>query len=391
MQMLRPGENLKCILLADDLTGACDTGAQFARCGLSCAVELNTRRARPLPNVLALSTGSRRDTLEDSQRKLESIARRFPVKTSLVLKKLDSTLRGNVSHETELARRLCAADYTLLTPAFPAMKRIVRNGILEWSDCAGSGQVNITGLLMAQGISGEEVAVLDVHEQDATRLAKTIGHLFESGARWIVPNTSSQDHLRNLVAAGLRLECRVLWAGSAGLGSALAEQLAEEPSNCNSPLSMDGPVLFCVGSTHSVTSRQKERLAKEAQLLETEALPQNLDTVLRALRENRQVALSLDCDTVSKDCLRDLADGLHGVRLAGIVLTGGDTASLMCSILGVDWISLRGEVAPGIPWGILEGGELDRLPVITKSGGFGDEDALVLCADFLSSSKRVLQ
>jgi uncharacterized protein YgbK (DUF1537 family) len=185
--------------------------------------------------------------------------------------------------------------------------------------------VNITGLLMAQGISGEEVAVLDVHEQDATRLAKTIGHLFESGARWIVPNTSSQDHLRNLVAAGLRLECRVLWAGSAGLGSALAEQLAEEPSNCNSPLSMDAPVLFCVGSTHSVTSRQKERLAKEAQLLETEALPQNLDTVLRALRENRQVALSLDCDTVSKDCLRDLADGLHGVLLAGRVLTGGDT------------------------------------------------------------------
>jgi hypothetical protein len=44
----------------------------------------------------------------------------------------------------------------------------------------------------------------------------------------------------------------------------------------------------------------------------------------------------------------------------------------MCSILGVDWISLRGEVAPA-SMGHSRGGELDRLPVI-QNLGFGDED-----------------
>jgi uncharacterized protein YgbK (DUF1537 family) len=40
-------------------------------------------------------------------------------------------------------------------------------------------------------------------------------------------------------------------------------------------------------------------------------------------------------------------------------------------------IRLAGELAPGIPWGIIEGGEADGLLVVTKSGGFGTHDALI--------------
>jgi D-threonate/D-erythronate kinase len=43
---------------------------------------------------------------------------------------------------------------------------------------------------------------------------------------------------------------------------------------------------------------------------------------------------------------------------------------------------LCAEIVPGIPRGILRGGMFDGLPVATKSGGFGDADALIRIADF---------
>ena len=41
------------------------------------------------------------------------------------------------------------------------------------------------------------------------------------------------------------------------------------------------------------------------------------------------------------------------------MLSGGDTASLVCRALGVRRIQLEDEIAPGIPWGNLSGGAFD--------------------------------
>jgi hypothetical protein len=53
-------ENVERILMADNLTGVCDTGGQFIRSGLSCRVELNLSNCRPLAmtDALALDTNS---------------------------------------------------------------------------------------------------------------------------------------------------------------------------------------------------------------------------------------------------------------------------------------------------------------------------------------------
>jgi len=38
----------------------------------------------------------------------------------------------------------------------------------------------------------------------------------------------------------------------------------------------------------------------------------------------------------------------------------------------------------GLPWGFPEGGTWENFPVATKSGAFGETDALVRVADFFS-------
>jgi uncharacterized protein YgbK (DUF1537 family) len=78
-----------------------------------------------------------------------------------------------------------------------------------------------------------------------------------------------------------------------------------------------------------------------------------------------------------------------------LVMSGGDTAARLCRALGAARIDLGGEVAPGIPWGMLSAvapprrsamsaNRSDvRWPLVLKAGGFGDDDGLVRVRRFL--------
>jgi len=54
-----------------------------------------------------------------------------------------------------------------------------------------------------------------------------------------------------------------------------------------------------------------------------------------------------------------------------LILTGGETAQLAVHALGAHSFILQGEFGPGIPWGVVQGGDAHGLTVVTKSGGFG--------------------
>ena len=71
------------------------------------------------------------------------------------------------------------------------------------------------------------------------------------------------------------------------------------------------------------------------------------------------------------------------VPLGGLVLTGGDIALSCCSLLSASGISVVREVAPGIPVGVLKGGQCPGMKVVTKAGAFGAEDALCRAVDSL--------
>ena len=67
-------------------------------------------------------------------------------------------------------------------------------------------------------------------------------------------------------------------------------------------------------------------------------------------------------------------------KLEGYTLfhTGGDTLSSFVSISGCSRIELCGELYPGIAMNRFRFGRYEKY-VISKSGGFGDEDVLVKC------------
>lgn len=61
----------------------------------------------------------------------------------------------------------------------------------------------------------------------------------------------------------------------------------------------------------------------------------------------------------------------------GLILVGGDTAVAVCRSLQTTQLLLLEEVQSGTPAGLLADGPLRGIPVVTKSGAFGDEDTLL--------------
>ncbi len=59
---------------------------------------------------------------------------------------------------------------------------------------------------------------------------------------------------------------------------------------------------------------------------------------------------------------------------------GGETADAILGALGQGVLDIEGEILPGVPVSSMVIGE-QRLQLVTKSGGFGAEDALVSVVD----------
>jgi uncharacterized protein YgbK (DUF1537 family) len=197
------------------------------------------------------------------------------------------------------------------------------------------------------------------------------------GARLVSLEASSDGDLDAIVTEGRLLGKRILWAGSGGLAAALARSMPPGPGfDRREP--RRGPVLFCIGSDHPVTLLQQERLLAERGVRRC-----SLGEIVATLRRGEHAFLRIPREGIAAALLRDIPP-------AALILSGGDTASAVCEAIGARAIELCDEIAPGIPRGVLRGGERDGLAVVTKSGGFGGADALIQVADFFSKARRSL-
>jgi uncharacterized protein YgbK (DUF1537 family) len=331
-----------CLVIADDLTGACDAAVPFRLRGVQTRAAIGSD-AEPC-EVLAISTDSRDADESEIRARLEAVAARASAwSPAVVFKKIDSLLRGSPGVEIAAAVDAFACDYAVITPAFPAMGRLV-----------------IDGHLHVRGVGSWE----PVHVE--TRLGLPAA------------DATCDEDLDAIVAQGLASGCRILWAGSAGLSFALSRALYPGPApSPPSPGRGSAPLLFCVGSDHAVTAAQRADLStrRRARVVPIDRVAPSLSAGGHAiLRIPRNMPPQVLHELFAKT--RDL--------MGGLLLTGGDTASLVCRAAGFCHIELMGEIVTGLPWGRIEGGALHGLPVATKSGAFGASDALTRVADFFT-------
>ncbi|HEX5498936.1 MAG TPA: nucleotide-binding domain containing protein, partial [Thermomicrobiales bacterium] len=70
-----------------------------------------------------------------------------------------------------------------------------------------------------------------------------------------------------------------------------------------------------------------------------------------------------------------------------LILTGGDVAAAVCRALGCMRIDVLGEAATNIPLGAIVRSGSSPLPVVTKAGSFGPDDAISRCLGLLRQGR----
>jgi D-threonate/D-erythronate kinase len=395
-------------IVADDLTGACDTALQFHSAGHLARVAL--RNSLPLPQaeaVLACDSDSRDCAPPEAYARTRSAVEQLhALGLHQIYKKVDSTLRGNIGSELDALLDASDAPAVVLAPSFPQAGRLVRGGQLyvhgiPLDDTPFAAALPLRSSSVAAIVGARasaQVAHLVANEflghdellyQKLTRLAST-------GARIIGVDACSDDELRSIARVA---HYQLGWplAGSAGLAAALAAERPGSAAPHPAPRA-HGPVVVLIGSRSPVAAAQLAHLRQQPQvqavLVDGGALlGKHRAATIQHAREQLGVALQRghDCVVASDPraaaqtndpaLARAVAAGLAAIMapmantLGGLVATGGDTAAAALAQLGVGALELAGAVEAGVP--IMQAvATMSGLPIVTKAGGFGDDATL---------------
>lgn len=261
----------RAILIADDLTGACDSGLGFAIRGLSVSVRLNTNlepgESEALTDVIALLTETRNLGAEEAENRLLQCGDVSRFHGSLLFRKVDSAGRGNPGIEILVTLRLAKCDAVVYAPAFPAAGRTVLNGILRVQDVSGQdAELNLPSLF--RDWVADRVALIPI--QDSASLRDDLLHAQAAGKHIWIFDSQQQDDLCRIARVASALSLHLLLAASAGLANAIAELMKTERRfdvPAAAAKSARGCSLLFSGTTHPVTSMQLNRLAPYASAL----------------------------------------------------------------------------------------------------------------------------
>ena len=335
-------------MIADDLTGACDSGVQFAQNGFKTVLQRGTEWLKDsAADLIVVSTESRNDAPSLARRKVMDACRRMKDQDiQVIYKKIDSTLRGNEGAEIDAVVDACGFAEAVVTPAFPEMGRVVLRGRLKTA--FGTTALNVR----AQLSCSKPVRVIDAE--------------------------NPQD-LDSAAADALARTPAPLLAGSAGLASHLAAALASRMDRVPArrrPPKTGKPVLFLMGSDQPPTCDQVDYIVGHglANVLPLER--SDIAALDRALAEQKHLVIRLAVYQTPRLILRERLSSWRPELLGAIVMSGGDTAEALCGVLQVAAIELESELQPGIPWGRLCGGPLGGTTLVTKAGSFGQPDSL---------------
>lgn len=384
------------LLVADDLTGACDSGIAFAQCGFDTRVLFRTSIFQD-GEAIAVTTNSRRLAVREAANSVEAACGITPVAANgFLFKKIDSTLRGHVVAECDAMMLGLECRLGVMAPALPSQGRTITGGRLQVRDLAGSWELDVRKLLAEQG--ARNVALLGAnHLNSPEHAAAEMMRLASTGVRYILCDATRDEELACIAEALMHCEERVLWIGSAGLASSAAKLLAAgRPNRVRANIVAEGQdetrphkVVFCVGSDHAVTQQQLNHLKDAVGLQALAVSSVDVVDVQAALGVADAVIFTIDTMNPEAQRLRELLQAARGCGMEGMVLSGGDTAEMICQAIEAQEISLTAELLGGVAMGRLSGGMLDKIKVATKSGGFGDQRCLEEVMHLLRVPSRI--
>ncbi|MDX9812862.1 MAG: 2-keto-3-deoxygluconate permease [Bacteroidales bacterium] len=424
--------NNKVLVVADDFTGANDTGVQFSKKKLRTIVLTRKEKINKIWNdydVLVVDTESRFDDRETAYRKAYEIGKMSgSLGIKYIYKKLDSTMRGNIGAEISGIMDSTGIGYTIVVPAFPAYGRITKNGsvylngvLLAETEFANDPKTPIKesyipAVISAQ--SGKSTGVINFNEVARGRddLIQTINNHINKGVQMTVIDVCNNEDLKTIASAMAGIKEKFLIAGSTGLAEYLPEYLG--------PVKKKKSNVIIAGSVSEVTIGQINYAIKKLNVktvdVEVEKLiagklnqemgriidiinessgygediiirsASSKDIVLKSFESGEKYGLSrFKVSEVIAKFLGELTRYIFNeLAINGILITGGDTAIKAANALKISGTVIQDEILPGIPYGHFIEEQYRNIIIVSKAGGFGGEDAILKILNFLNDQVK---
>ena len=336
-------------IIADDLTGALDTASPFACLGAKtiCFTEPDAISIVDAADadVVSVSTNSRNVSPAQAAATVRSAAESIrSLSPDVVLKKIDSRLKGHVAIESDSVAAIIGRNHLLIVPAAPDVGRYVINGAVE-----GAG--------VTQPIPVSPLFSGSTFQRD-------------------IPDVASREAMQK-IARSFVTQREVLPVCSRGFAIALAEYLYPEGGFQSANIS--GPWLVAIGSRDPVTAEQRDKLLSASGFTCVEAPDGEIGTLPLAWH-----GLLLHCTGKQVEApervAQRFAEGVLAAIATGepgtVLCSGGDTARAVLQTLGQTCLQVLGEAAPGLPMSRISlNGR--GIVFISKSGGFGKPSTLL--------------
>jgi uncharacterized protein YgbK (DUF1537 family) len=390
-------------VIADDLTGAMDTGVQFAGRGLSTRVQLTTAPS-PSADAVILSTESRQVDTPTAQTRAAAAARLL--KGRHIYKKIDSTLRGHVAAEVLAILEALAMVKAVVCPAVMEEGRSVRDGhlwvddrLLHQTDFASDPDwpARTSDIKEILNAPAQHVSINLVRSEDV-ELANRFQGISET---LIVPDALTEGDLGNIgraIVASGALPCGAL--GLAGAWLSASGVFPRKPP-MKTKFQLTGLYLIISGSRHPRTVNQIQALGLardlniyELPLTSAQNNAQLLDRLEREAEKAKGLVLCSSSHTITSPDERHRMQASLGALttklcathlIGGLIVCGGDTARTVVDALKTQAIEIAGMLQTGFPYGKLVGGAGAGLPIVTKAGGFGTSRSLIQTFDALNA------
>lgn len=394
-------------VLADDLTGALETGSAFRRQGWPVEVPLVEGAVRyGADRLTVITTESRNLSGPESAaavRRAASAAK--AAGATLLFKKIDSTLRGPVQAELAALGETVGTSLIVFCPANPSAGRVVRDGVLYVhgvplaetafrDDPHWPARSSVVADFLG-GAGGDKVVPVPLQEVRDPGWGNRIEQLAASGAGLILVCDAAVDDDLERLALGVRPAApRILLAGSSALGAAMARHHplpgpALPAGQGQSPFKAASMLVLC-GTRHPASSRQIAHLVKHRGAVRLDFRCGQSDATamcerIAAVLEKGGIAAVIfqgpdgDPGSAARRISMDVAALARPLfdRFPDTVfcLTGGATAREACGAAGGTRLDVLGEITPGLVAAelLLTGGSTRRR-VVTKPGGYGTDD-----------------
>jgi uncharacterized protein YgbK (DUF1537 family) len=353
-------------VIADDFTSATDALPAFAQRGWATRVLLRQATAGVFDTSEVWSTDTDSRTLpDDAAAGLAAAWARQWRDADILVKQFDSTLRGPVVAEVLAAWQASGRSKLIVAPAFPA-----------------AGRSTVQGHVLVDGVPVHQTSFASdplnpVRSSSLPELFALKGQALPCACNAVEAEAILAIHDALVVDAATEADLHalaerlgdrrdVMLAGSTGLLRALAMALPTQAD--------PGPFWQAARRPGVVVGSQNPRSREQHRHAQAKAL----GATLWATPDERG-----DPERLTAQLVDEVCEAVRTGRCDGLVVTGGETAKHIARRLQAHDIRVLREVQPGIPLCLMHtpGGV---IPLVTKAGGFGDDDIFMQCVQAIS-------